>query len=105
MNHEEHKGHKEARWTGLTTMMFVLIAVPVIVFVQSGTGQQSGARSEWLVVGGDWHNSRFSNLTQITTQNVAKLGGAWMSPKFDAAASTRAMPVVKDGMMFVTVPP
>jgi quinohemoprotein ethanol dehydrogenase len=105
MNHKEHNGHKEARWKSLTTMIFVLVAVPVIVFVQSGTGQQSGARSEWLAVGGDWNNSRFSNLTQITTQNVAKLGGAWMSPKFDAPASTRAMPVVKGGMMFVTVPP
>src|SRR4030095_9113502 len=42
---------------------------------------------------------------QISTQNVATLGGAWTSQKFDTPAGARSMPVVQDGLMFLTVPP
>jgi quinohemoprotein ethanol dehydrogenase len=59
------------------------------------------AGAQWSIVGGDWHNSRYSTLNRINTQTVARLGGAWTSPKFDAGTS-RATPVVKDGVMFVT---
>ena len=48
---------------------------------------------------------RYSPLDQISAQNVTRLGGAWTSDKLDAAASSRAMPVVKDGLMFFTAPP
>ena len=63
------------------------------------TGEPAG--TEWSIVGGDWHNSRYSTLNRINTQTVARLGGAWTSQKFDAGTS-RATPVVKDGVMFVT---
>jgi quinohemoprotein ethanol dehydrogenase len=59
------------------------------------------AGAQWSSVGGDWHNSRYSTLSRINTQTVARLGGAWSSPRFDAGTS-RATPVVKDGVMFVT---
>ena len=59
------------------------------------------AGTQWSIVGGDWHNSRFSTLNGINTQTVARLGGAWTSQKFDAGTS-RATPVVRDGVMFVT---
>ena len=58
------------------------------------------AGSQWSIVGGDWHNSRYSSLKRINTETVARLG-AWTSQKFDAGSS-RATPVVKDGVMFVT---
>ncbi len=57
---------------------------------------------EWLHVGGDLGNTRHSTLTQINRQTVKGLGGAWMSKRFDDGASSRATPVVKDGLMFMT---
>jgi glucose dehydrogenase len=59
------------------------------------------AGAQWSIVGGDWHNSRYSTLNRINTQTVVRLAGAWTSQKFDAGTS-RATPVVKDGVMFVT---
>jgi glucose dehydrogenase len=79
-------------------------ALSVVLIVQPHADAQSPV-TEWLTVGGDWANTRHSSLSYITPENVTKLGGAWTSQKFDQAASSRAMPVVKDGLMFVTVPP
>jgi glucose dehydrogenase len=94
-------GH--SRRIGILTIVGVL-ALPVIVAVQSDGGGRGPAAADWPTVGGDWGNMRYSPLNQITTQNVSKLGGAWLSQKFDQAASSGAMPVVKDGLIFVTVP-
>src|SRR5580692_10190265 len=90
-------------WIGVAAA--AILAVPVTVAVQSDGNGRAPATKEWPTVGGDWGNTRYSMLGQITPQNVTKLGGAWMSQKFDQPASSRAMPVVKDGMIFFTVPP
>src|SRR5437762_79577 len=83
------------RWSSVIALAAVL-AVPVI----SGR-----ADADWPTVTGAAGNMRYSPLTQITTQNVMRLGAAWTSEKLDAAASSRAMPVVRDGLMFFTAPP
>ena len=92
------------RWIGVAVLAVVMTS-PVGVAVQSGGSGSAPAAKDWATVGGDWGNARYSMLGQITAQNVTKLGGAWMSQKFDQAASSRAMPVVKDGMIFFTIPP
>jgi alcohol dehydrogenase (cytochrome c) len=78
------------------------LVVPVTVSVQSG--RPSTAGREWSTVMGDLAN-RYSPLTQIDTQNVSRLGAAWMSERLQPAANSRAMPVVKNGMMYFTAPP
>src|SRR6185436_15067768 len=78
--------------------------VPTTVAVQSGDdGRRAG--TQWPAVSGDWGNTRYSSLNQINTQNIAKLGGAWTSQKFDTPAGARTMPVVHDGLMFLTATP
>lgn len=52
----------------------LLLAGGVALAAQLGKG-------EWSTVGGDSGNSRYSPLSQINTQNVAKLGAAWISEK------------------------
>src|SRR5580704_10777995 len=91
-------------WIGVVALAGVL-AMPVTVAVQSDGNGRAPAAKDWPTVGGDWGNTRYSMLGQITAQNVTRLGGAWMSQKLDQAASSRAMAVVKDGMIFVTAPP
>ena len=55
--------------------------------------------NEWPTVGGDWNNSHHSVLTQVNPGNVAQLNGAWVT---DLDSSSRATPVVQDGMIFTT---
>ena len=50
------------------------VATGVILTAQQSAGQ-------WSTVGGDSGNSRYSSLAQINSQNVAKLGAAWVSEK------------------------
>jgi quinohemoprotein ethanol dehydrogenase len=52
------------------------------------------------MVGGDWGNTRYSPLNQINADTVKTLAGAWQK-KFDGENS-RSIPVVRDGLMFVT---
>jgi len=64
-------------------------------------GRQAAAK-EWSTVSGDLANTRFSTLTQVNAQTVGRLRGAWISEKFDDGGGGRAMPVVRDGLLFMT---
>jgi glucose dehydrogenase len=61
--------------------------------------------AQWSAVDGDVSNTRYSALTQINTQNVAKLGAAWVVDGIEPMPSSRATPVVDGDLMFVTAPP
>src|SRR5215472_16800733 len=63
---------------------------------------QSGAVKEWAQVSGDLANTRYTTLTQINRDTLSKLKGAWQSERFVDGGAGRAMPVVKDGMLFLT---
>jgi alcohol dehydrogenase (cytochrome c) len=82
-------------------LLAAILVVPGTVHVQSGQDGRTPAGRDWPLFGGDWSNSRHSTLSQINTSNVKTLGGAW-TMKFDANASTRATPIVKDGIMFIS---
>ncbi|HET9360720.1 MAG TPA: PQQ-binding-like beta-propeller repeat protein [Vicinamibacterales bacterium] len=92
-------------WRPLVLAAVTVLVLPVAVNVQSGDGPRPPAGKEWPAVGGDSGNSRHSTLNQITTQNVTKLGGAWTPQKLDSNPATRSMPVVRDGLMFLTAGP
>ena len=94
---------------GMKSRLVVAIAGVLLlsahVEVQSGEDARRPASKQWPAVSGDWGNTRHSMLNQITTQNISKLGAAWTSQKFDTPAGARTMPVVHDGLIFVTAPP
>jgi len=58
------------------------------------------AGKDWPMSQGDWGNARYSTLEQINAANVKTLTGAWRRT-FDNENS-RSIPVVRDGLMFVT---
>jgi quinohemoprotein ethanol dehydrogenase len=84
-----------------TGLCAAALALPLQVFVQQAEEGRQAPGRDWTFFGGDWSNARYSALTQITPQNVRSLRGAW-TLRFDGNASTRATPVVKDGVMFVS---
>jgi quinohemoprotein ethanol dehydrogenase len=76
----------------------VVVAAAMVLAPRPSAGQ-------WSAVGGDSGNSRYSSLSQINSQNVTKLGAAWISEKVGPPPSARAMPVIADGLLFLTAPP
>ncbi len=80
----------------------VLAVATVAVTVRTQTSAQAAAAKEWSTVNGDLGNTRYSALTQINKDSLSKLRGAWTSARFDDGGGGRAMPVVKDGLLFIT---
>jgi glucose dehydrogenase len=61
-----------SRLSGLLVVsLLALSALPLEAVAESG--------KLWMIYGGDAANTRFSVLSQINTQNVAKLKVAWIA--------------------------
>ena len=54
----------------------VILLVPLTVSAQATSDLQRPSSKEWLTVGGDWGQTRYSTLAQINTDNVKNLKGA-----------------------------
>ena len=59
------------------------------------------ATADWLMYGGSYPNWRYSPLTDITHDNVAKLAPAWIF-QTGVPGQFEASPLVADGVMYVT---
>jgi PQQ-dependent dehydrogenase (methanol/ethanol family) len=84
----------------LAVLLAVLVAATALVRTQE-RGLPLAAK-EWPAVSGDLGNTRYTTLTQINRNTLSTLKGAWQSARFDDGGGGRAMPVVKDGMLFLT---
>ena len=76
----------------------------------SGVGKIDGAYltsggngSDWAATGFNYHEQRYSPLTQVNASNVGQLGLAWSADLPDARGQ-EATPIVIDGKLFVTGP-
>jgi len=58
---------------------------------------------DWSSYGNDLFNQRFSDLDQINTTNIDQLDLAWQI-QTGAKSSFQATPIVKDGVMYVSLP-
>jgi alcohol dehydrogenase (cytochrome c) len=99
----------------LRVSLVALTAGAVSVVGQQGGGSQvtfkdllNGLKdpSRWLTYSGDYTGQRHSPLTQITSQNVARLGPQWTFQTDTMAFGTykgfEATPIVLDGILYVT---
>jgi quinohemoprotein ethanol dehydrogenase len=82
--------------------LVALAVVSCAVLVRTQSNALSPAAKDWPAVSGDLGNTRYTTLTQISKDTLSKLKGAWQSPRFDDGGGGRAMPVVKDGKLFIT---
>src|SRR5438093_3040837 len=78
------------------------IAVTATALVRTQSGALAPASKEWPAVSGDLGNTRYTTLTQISRDTLPRLKGAWQTERFVDGGAGRAMPVVKDGMLFLT---
>ena len=89
----------------IASLVFAATAVSAAGIPGGDPALRNPASREWLHVGGDWSNSRYSTLTQITRDNVKTLKGAWVThlgSGLGAKYSLETTPVVKDGVMYLT---
>jgi quinohemoprotein ethanol dehydrogenase len=80
------------------------IAVPSAGLAQRTPDLRKPSAKEWLTIGGDWGNTRYSTLAQINRNNVKTLKGAWvvhLGSGLGAKYSLEGTPIVKDGVMYV----
>ena len=77
------------------------LAIPNALQGQGPEGGRGYPTGNWPLVGGNWSSSRYSALTDISTATVDRLGGAWAT-RLEGGASSRATPVVKDGVLYLT---
>src|SRR6185436_5458340 len=84
----------------ILTILFVAVA-----HAQTAPDYRKAPSSDWPLVGGDWANTRYSTLAQMTPANIKTMKGAWMTrlnSGFGAGFSQQATPVVKDGVLYIT---
>jgi len=98
MDHE--RNHRATRLRAAARLFAFVVALGAGVAFAAPPGT-----AQWSTVGGDLGNSRYSSLSQINAQNVTKLGAAWISDKVGPPPSSRAMPVLDGGLLFLTAPP
>src|SRR6266540_578673 len=81
----------------------VIIAASFFLPVSYSNAQKQvvGGDRQWNSVGGTLANTHFSTLTQINAKTIVRLGGAWRVP-LDSSVATKATPVVRGGVMFLT---
>src|SRR5262245_38504970 len=85
------------------SLLVVCLAVSSgAVLVRTQSNALSPAAKEWPSVSGDLGNTRYTSLTQINRDSLSKLKGAWQTERFVDGGAGRSMPVVKDGLVFLT---
>ena len=85
----------------IAALVFAVIA-PSVAWAQGDLRKPAG--KEWLTIGGDWHNTRYSTLNQINRNNVKNLKGAWvvhLGSGLGLKYSMEGTPIVKDGIMYI----
>ena len=82
-------------------LVFCLIGARRKGRTHRGTAPKSGY-SEWPIYGGGWDRIRYSALTQINRDNVARLRVAWTYETGDAFSESEIQcnPIVVDGVLF-----
>jgi alcohol dehydrogenase (cytochrome c) len=76
--------------------------------IQVSYGELAGLEqpgNDWLTYSGAYGSNRHSSLTQIDARNVGKLTLRWMHQLVGGHDKIESTPIVRDGVMYFTVPP
>jgi len=80
------------------------LAFPTPLTAQSQPDLSKSPGNEWLTVGVNLANQRYSTLDQITPSNVSQLKGQWVThlgSGLGAKYSFEGSPIVQDGVMYI----
>jgi alcohol dehydrogenase (cytochrome c) len=74
-----------------------------VTYAELAATQEPG--DDWLTYAGAYGSNRHSSLAQINTQNVGTLSVRWMYQFVGGHDKIESTPIVRDGIMYLTVPP
>ena len=80
---------------------------PLVAALLAAAPLQAQQRSvDWPIYGGNWANTRYSTLRQITPANVDQLQVAWTYETHDEfpGSEMQSNPIVVDGVLYATTP-
>src|SRR5262249_14791204 len=77
------------------------VGIVTVVLVGVASSARAQADKEWPTYGGDYGNTRYSALNQITARNVSKLRVAWLR-SLGSLESQEATPIVIGDSMYVS---
>jgi PQQ-dependent dehydrogenase (methanol/ethanol family) len=89
-------------------MLGVFVSVGVTLAIQEVVQEvdadrlanADGSDGEWLTVGLNYHENRYSPLDQITADNVDDLDLVWSAPLADPAGRQESTPLMHDGVLY-----
>jgi quinoprotein glucose dehydrogenase len=79
-------------------------AAPVESLSRANGWPAAGARANWERSLGDATSNRYSELSQITRDNVAQLEVAWTYKAGDGAANIQCNPIIVNGTLYTPTP-
>ena len=88
----------------LATLAIGFACVALLASCQSKTGQGGAGEAEWRTLGGNADQTYHSEQSQITAENVGKLGLAWFA-EMDTGGGLVGNPLVADGVIYQGGPP
>jgi quinoprotein glucose dehydrogenase len=83
---------------------FVIPAATPGEWTRSNGWSDAGNRANWERSLGGATSNRFSELRQITRENVARLEVAWTYRSGDGAANIQCNPIIVDGVLYAPTP-
>ena len=94
-----------------TAYFRVVIALILLCVSSSGAAYKTDAQvanvkntdQQWLSIGKDYREQRFSPLKQINDQNLSQLKLEWEA-EFPTNRAMESTPLVHDGKLYVTLP-
>ena len=90
---------------GMTaTVAMLALTIPGALDAQVTQIGRDYSEQSWPFVGGDWSSSRYSMLDEISTDTIDRLGAAWVT-RLPGSGASRATPVIKDDVMYLTAGP
>ena len=87
----------------MKTRILVIASLAATLVACSGPEETGFGPSDWPAYGGHNTGDRYSTLTQITPENVARLVPAWQFD-MDDPGSAQTQPIVVDGVVFAITP-
>src|SRR5580698_9026597 len=78
-----------------------LVACAVCVFPSLRANQDDQSAGNWIRYGLDANETRYSDLSQINSTNVSRLGLAWSAELANEPAVLEGTPLELDGVLYV----
>ena len=88
----------------LGALVVLILSIVALLYLYGSFDSDDSAYVDWDQPGGNIHQTKFSHLDQINSENVKDLQVTWVYNSGDMAGNVQLNPLVIQGIMYVTTP-